>query len=337
MASNGVRKLLDNLLTSMRIAGDPVRVFVAWISDLRTEQAQGWDWKHVAQNFINAKLLLMAEAQLNARPATMSVIMDTDVQVFPGWGRYLASCVQGISGPDVCFFAQPWHTFEVANGGVIVLRVKSAASSAFVHSSLAWFQSMEAHGRVFPGAEQLVFNSIIRRVKQERTAHSLRWGIYHPAFARVGLGIVDSHLNLRLHHATGTANLEDKLRSLSKAAAEVALARSLCPVGGQQCATSDFGHGSQVQGPAIQPCFFVYDADPHFGPFPNCWRENTWFTSGERQIEHMRFQRRKHVLMNNDAETPLVLAAWMDDTLDASAREYVAVHCLKAGQGSVIL
>eukprot|EP00930_Biecheleria_cincta_P028018 TRINITY_DN19561_c0_g1_i1.p1 TRINITY_DN19561_c0_g1~~TRINITY_DN19561_c0_g1_i1.p1 ORF type:complete len:457 (-),score=75.36 TRINITY_DN19561_c0_g1_i1:88-1458(-) len=131
LASQNYIAYLDWMLQMLAGVGEPVGVHVRWAPDLRDVTKTGWDIARQAFVFNSRKLALVGEALLWAATSPTSsanrpvIVLDLDVVIFPGWAHALRSCTRDA---DVCFVQQPTHPFELANGGVVVLRTVGTGS-----------------------------------------------------------------------------------------------------------------------------------------------------------------------------------------------------------------
>ncbi|CAE8672215.1 unnamed protein product [Polarella glacialis] len=323
MASRSYQKAYELLKDSLQAAGESVRVFVRWAPDMKVIAEGGFQLNqdlpegvHVAC-FNYRKYLLIFEALLVASLETrkkqpMVVVMDLDVQVFPGWTRNLRRCVFGddsnnnnnndsdsnnyknntnynndnsninynnnfnynnhnketARAADACFLQQPAFgvsRLQLANSGIEVFRGGSSGAGSLLHASVLRLQGMQLLIDLLPEVtwiefEQLSLNMILHRIQQERTSRSMRWGVYSPMLAHVGMFVQSSLLTTTVHHATSsTANLADKLRILPAV-------RQLISDVREYCSEMD-AHGALVaQAPMPGFCFLYNPEDPHFGP-----------------------------------------------------------------------
>ncbi|CAE7866793.1 DD3-3 [Symbiodinium microadriaticum] len=163
MASKSYRFALERLLSSLRQAKEAVRVQVRWVPDMKDTRKEGFKLMGTELSpsykvfyFNYAKYLFLFEALLEAETAEetpLLVVMDLDVQVFPGWTSTLRRCLaddglkqseeeeedeeeeapEGPVGPaplaprqpgaDVCFLQQAAFgdgRLQQANSGVLV-------------------------------------------------------------------------------------------------------------------------------------------------------------------------------------------------------------------------
>lgn len=112
------------------------------------------------------------------------------------------------------------------------------------------------------------------------------------------------------------------------------MAHRLCPIGGQQCSSGNsFNFSGEVLGPIDGPCLFCFDEDPHQGPFPDCWRVNSWFPESERVADFIRMGRRKSKFWD-DSLLPLQLGVWKVE-LRQEEFEFVLRHCLRVPEDNV--
>eukprot|EP00929_Paragymnodinium_shiwhaense_P058438 TRINITY_DN29260_c0_g1_i2.p1 TRINITY_DN29260_c0_g1~~TRINITY_DN29260_c0_g1_i2.p1 ORF type:complete len:603 (-),score=119.86 TRINITY_DN29260_c0_g1_i2:124-1932(-) len=237
LASPSYRPLLDRLQRSLALGGHPVRVHLRWYMDLRDASASGWGFTGNMLGFGYGKValtfeaLLWAELQISrGESSPLVIIMDLDVQVFPGWADTIRSCVvaggplgaDDLEAADMCFLQQPPHPFDIVNGGLLVMRGGSPAAISLMHAMLARYQSLELFPRLFPEDpadylnDQPSINGVLLRTKRADEQLALRWAVYNPAVAFTGLRTFVSPLSVTLQHATGSTNLQGKLEGMDR-------------------------------------------------------------------------------------------------------------------------
>eukprot|EP00927_Polykrikos_kofoidii_P042306 TRINITY_DN3618_c0_g3_i1.p1 TRINITY_DN3618_c0_g3~~TRINITY_DN3618_c0_g3_i1.p1 ORF type:complete len:663 (-),score=54.90 TRINITY_DN3618_c0_g3_i1:27-2015(-) len=299
MATKSYREALEHTSSVFYRAGDDVTVHVRWADDLRNVTAVGFspiagsgEGYHHFFRFSYLRFLLLFEALLHAEFADSSTaifVMDLDIGVYSGWTHDLQSCVladtmsTGQRYAHACFLQQPVtdvQALQLINAGLWVLRGRSWAPKALVHSLIARLQSLEVHMLGFGGAatiehDQMSLNALLHRVRDESGLNSLRWAIYNPSVAYTGTFISPTPLSLRLYHATSsTATWKEKLLKLKQMASIVAQAFVTCP--GFRTDVDRVGDSSIV-GPFNLPCFYFSDFDPHFGLPLITWRTYAGF------------------------------------------------------------
>ncbi|CAE7221783.1 DD3-3 [Symbiodinium sp. CCMP2592] len=203
MASESYSFALKRLLSSFRQAGEAVRVQVRWVPDMKDTQKEGFKLmggfspSYKVFYFNYAKYLFLFEALLEAVTAEetpLLVVMDLDVQVFPGWTSTLRRClvddglkqseeekkeeeckVPSETGADVCFLQQAAFgdgRLQQANSGVLVFGSgKGGPASSQASLSLGRFgallgalvqrlQSQEVLAQLLPSSEPVAFEQL---------------------------------------------------------------------------------------------------------------------------------------------------------------------------------
>jgi len=239
LASPNYAPYLSRFIAAFHEVGDHVRLHLHWVPQLRDALRSGFQESFNYARLALHKALALFDALLWAalRPRDQSlamVLMDLDVHVFPGWLGALEACT---SRAHACLLQQPGHAARAAepvNSGLLVLRRGSPQAATLPHALLARVQSTEiveylsAEGREH---DQGIINAILRHVADERGSRSLRWGIYRPQLAYVGMYESGNTLSLRMHHATSSsARMPDKLRILTAQSKLAAWTRTQCGV-----------------------------------------------------------------------------------------------------------
>lgn len=306
MASSSYSHALERFFMTLEAASDPVRVCIRWVPDMKVVEKKGFilnldqpKGRHVFL-FNYRKILLLFEALLVASverhgPSPMVVVMDLDVQVFSGWTHTLRVCVDGNGAADVCFFQQPGFVDEriqQANSGVVVFRGQSAVG-ALLSAQVARLQAFDSVTQIFPHSsydgleyEQLSLNYILTRIRLEVSraqastgaTQAVKFGLYNPLLAHVGMFLTHAVLSVTLHHATSSdASLRDKLRLMDAEKDFVSDLREHCP---------EFGsHGNlRALGPAFEFCYLYLAEDPHFGPLLDHFRVYRGFGESDNLV-----------------------------------------------------
>lgn len=259
---------LNQFISALWEAGDHVCLHVQRIPQLRDAHQSGWHetWNYAF--FTQLRVISLFDAMLWAarrphEPVSSIVVVDLDVQVFPGWVDALHSCTSESVGAHVCFMQQPGHALEYIepiNAGLIFLDGRSIQAARLPHAMLARLQGTDIIWHLTGAAglehDQMILNAILARVAQEHSHGSLRWGFYNPAVAYVGMQPADTFLSLRIHHATwSAASMPEKLRLIAVQSKLITRFRRYC--------------GFTVpQSPVAfdAPCLYHLHDDPHFGP-----------------------------------------------------------------------
>eukprot|EP00439_Symbiodinium_sp_Y106_P047664 s2514_g6.t1 len=203
MASESYSFALKRLLSSFRQAGEAVRVQVRWVPDMKDTQKEGFKLmgefssSYKVFYFNYAKYLFLFEALLEAVTAEetpLLVVMDLDVQVFPGWTSTLRRCLvddglkqseqseeeeeerprpqpgrlQPGAGADVCFLQQAAFgdgRLQQANSGVLVFGSAAGAGAlgrfgAFLGALVQRLQSQEVLAQLLPSSEPVAFEQL---------------------------------------------------------------------------------------------------------------------------------------------------------------------------------
>ena len=307
MASASYTSTLSRLLASLEAAGEPCLVHVHWVPDMKDTRKEGFILMGEASPslkifyFNYAKFLFLFEALLEAVTVTdtstskgaMMVVMDLDVQVFPGWTDTLRRCLEpkeakeeeeegaaavGTAGADVCFLQQAAfgdRRLQQVNSGVLVFGGQEGQEAlsrlsrvgSFLHALVARLQAQEVLARLLPDAEpvnfeQLQMNYILKHIRQhveDGGRKVVRWGIYSPLVAYAGMFLTHAILTDTVHHATASnVHLKSKIRFMDASKLLVQDLKTFCPLSpsGQQL----------VLGPLEEFCFYFTGKDPHFGP-----------------------------------------------------------------------
>ena len=269
-ASPAFHYMLQGFLSTLQHAGDPVRVCVQWMHDMKDVSRPGFQMLEGARfvDFEFQKLMLQIESQLVANfapPMQRTVIFsDMDVIVFGGWVETMLDCITGPSAADVCFTQRGGfgtNKKQLVNSGVYAARVGNGASVACLLAEVARLQNQELIGDV--RGEQQILNFVLHDVKRAvaklHATKPFRWGIYSPVLAISGFMIASTVLSLRLQHVTGSsASSQDKLRMMDAAVLLRGDLEQLCPQYNVR------GRVSFV-GPLSSYCYELFAIDPHFG------------------------------------------------------------------------
>eukprot|EP00930_Biecheleria_cincta_P034717 TRINITY_DN23956_c0_g1_i1.p1 TRINITY_DN23956_c0_g1~~TRINITY_DN23956_c0_g1_i1.p1 ORF type:complete len:500 (-),score=63.53 TRINITY_DN23956_c0_g1_i1:15-1415(-) len=308
MVSENYRYAFDRLLRSLEAAGDPVQVCARWSPDMKITTLAGFTLnsdhptnRHIFW-FNYRKYLVLFEALLfslsmPARASPMVVIMDLDVQVFPGWTHTLRKCVDGRSAADICFLQQAGfgdERVQQANSGVEVFHGGSSAVESLFGAQVGRLHGSEIEAELLPTGdhmdfEQMSLNQILSRIRATSVESAasgatpemftpIRWGIYNPLIAYTGMFLTHAVLSAKLHHATASnAKLKDKLGLMDAAKTFVSDLQEYCPQIGPD--------GTLLHpGPSPEFCFFYLAIDPHFGPLLDDFKINEGFSWKDNNV-----------------------------------------------------
>ena len=283
MASASYASTLGRLLGSLEAAGEPCVVRVRWVPDLKDTSKEGFILMGEASPsyrvfyFNYVKFLFIFEALLEAvllETVPMVVVMDLDVQVFPGWVQALRRCLEDEkTGADVCFLQQAAfgdRRLQQANSGVLVFGIcheKLGRFGAFLGALVARLQAQELLAQLLPTSEPVAFEQLhmnyvlnhIRTHVETSRVEAVRWGIYSPLVAYAGMFLTHAVLSDTVHHATASnVHLKSKIRFMDASKLLVQDLKEFCPLNpeGQQL----------IVGPLKEFCFYFTGEDPHFGP-----------------------------------------------------------------------
>ena len=266
-ASPAFQYMLQGFLSTLQHAGDPVRVCVQWMHDMKDVSRPGFQMLEGASfvDFQCQKLMLQIESQLVAyfAPPTQRTVFfsDMDVIVFGGWVGTMLDCITGPSAADVCFTQRGGfgtNKKQLVNSGVYAARVGNGASVACLLAQVARLQNQELIGGVRTG--QQILNFVLHDVKRAvAKSHATKPFRYSPVLAISGFMIASTVLSLRLQHVTGSsASSQDKLRMMDAAVLLRGDLEQLCPF------YTVRGRVSFI-GPLSAYCFQLLAIDPHFG------------------------------------------------------------------------
>ncbi|CAE7307791.1 unnamed protein product [Symbiodinium sp. CCMP2592] len=269
-ASPAFHYMLQEFLSTLQHAGDPVRVCVQWMHDMKDVSRQGFHMVQGASfvDFQFQKLMLQIESELVASlaPATQQTVIfsDLDVVVFGGWVNALLECVTGQSAADVCFTQRGGFGTskqQLVNSGVYAARMGNGASIACLLAVAARLQNQDLVGAVRTNQQILnfVLRDVARALKTSKATKPLQWGIYNPLLAFSGFAVTSTVLGIRLQHVTGsTVSSKDKLRMMDAAVLLRHDLEQLCPL------YTVRGRVAFI-GPLSIYCYPLLAVDPHFG------------------------------------------------------------------------
>ncbi|CAE7459198.1 unnamed protein product [Symbiodinium sp. CCMP2456] len=269
-ASPAFHHMLQGFLSTLQHAGDPVRVCIQWMHDVKDASKKGFQTLEGARylDYVFQKLMLQIESELVAYfapPRQQAVIFsDLDVVVFGGWVDTMLECVTGPNAADVCFTQRGGfgtNKRQLANAGVYAARAGNGANLARLLAELARLQSQDLVGWVRTNQQilNLVLRDVARAVATSKATKPLRWGIYNPLSAFSGFAVPSTVLGVRLHHVTGSAvSTKDKLRMMDAAVLLRDDLEQLCPP------YTVREHVSFI-GPLRRYCYPLLAVDPHFG------------------------------------------------------------------------
>ena len=270
LASPAFHHMLQEFLSTLQHAGDPVRVCIQWMHDVKDASKKGFQALEGARyvDYVAQKLMLQIESELVAHfaaPRQQAVIYsDLDVIVFRGWVETMLECVAGPQAADVCFTQRGGfgtNKQQLVNAGVYAARAGNGASSARLLAEVARFQNQDLVGEVL-WSNQQILNFVLRDVKHavatSKATKPLRWGIYSPVVAFSGFAVASTVLSIRLHHVTGSVvSSKEKLRMMDAAVLLREDLEELCPP------YTVHGHISFI-GPLNAYCYQLLAIDPHF-------------------------------------------------------------------------
>ena len=269
-ASPSFDYMLQGFLSTLQHAGDPVRVCIQWMHDVKDASKKGFHIVEGARymDYVFQKLMLQIESELVAYfapPRQQAVIFsDLDVVVFGGWVDTMLECVTGPNAADVCFTQRGGfgtNKRQLVNAGVYAARAGNGANLACLLAEVARLQNQELIGDA--RTEQQFLNFILhdvrRAVAKSQAPKPLRWGIYNPLLAVSSFAVASTVLGIRLQHITGSAvSSTDKIRMMDAAVLLRHDVEQLCPI------YSVRGRVAFI-GPLNLYCYPLLAVDPHFG------------------------------------------------------------------------
>ena len=269
-ASPAFHYMLQGFLSTLQHAGDPVRVCIQWMHDVKDASKKGFHIVEGARymDYVFQKLMLQIESELVAcfaPPRQQAVIFsDMDVVVFGGWVDTMLECVTGPDSADVCFTQRGGfgtNKRQLVNAGVYAARAGNGANLARLLAEVVKLQSQDLIGEFRTNQQilNLVLRDVKRAVDKSQATKPLRWGVYSPLLAYTGFMVTSTVLSIRLHHVTGSVvSSKDKLRMMDAAVLLHDDLEHLCPF------YTVRGRVSFI-GPLSAYCFQLLAIDPHFG------------------------------------------------------------------------
>ena len=269
-ASPAFHYMLQRFLSTVQHAGDPVRVCIQWMHDVKDASKKGFQEVEGARymDYAFQKLMLQIESELVAHfapPRQQAVIFsDLDVVVFGGWVDTLLECVTGPNAADVCFTQRGGfgtNKRQLVNAGVYAARAGNGANLARLLAEVVKLQNQDLIGKFRTNQQilNLVLRDVKRAVAKSLATKPLRWGVYSPVLAFTGFMVTSTVLSIRLHHVTGSmVSSKDKLRMMDAAVLLHEDLEQLCPF------YTVRGRVSFI-GPLSAYCFQLLAVDPHFG------------------------------------------------------------------------
>ncbi|CAE7559269.1 DD3-3 [Symbiodinium sp. CCMP2456] len=316
MASKSYRFLLERLKLSFRQAGEAVRVQVRWVPDMKDTKLEGFKLmgslspSYKVFYFNYAKYLFLFEALLEAETAfsetPLLVVMDLDVQVFPGWTSTLRRCLadDGLTqseeeeegtpgtpaaalpkGAEVCFLQQAAFgdgRLQQANSGVLVFggtktKKESQRSSlgsfgALLGALVSRLQSQEIFAQLLPNGEPVAFeqlhlNYVLNFIRKRAEAAERGGG----KMSLVRWGIYSplvAYAGMFLTHAILTDTVHHATASNVNLKEKLRFleAAKLMSEDFRQLCPLNFEGKLSQSGPLEEFCFYFTAKDPHFGP-----------------------------------------------------------------------